>query len=491
MTRHDRPDATLVEAGLVRADERTAISRDTLSDDTLPEPSGVRRVPVDSDPWSHVGRRCHHFEITAPIGHGGMGTVYAAWDRALHRRVAVKVLLGDGTEEHERFLDEARGQARLSSPHVVHVYYVGHTQLAEHGGKSAFFAMELVEGGTLGDVLARGETLEPSHAIEHMAGVAMGLRDALAVGIVHRDIKPNNLLLDASGQVRIADFGVARHLNPNRDAELTLTGRFVGTPLYMAPEQVRGEPVDHRADMYSLGCTFYHLLAGEPPFRGASVGEIVGRQLCEKARPLAEVAPKVPRALAEVIERLLEKEPGRRFESWEAVLTALEAAKKPARRAGVPARGAACAIDVIVAITLARVFGWPGLLLHLAAITVAHARFGQTLGKWLMSIEVRSTSGERIGMLASLGRTITSLWLPLLVALTLFVTTGSSSFDLAVAHVQARDANAFARLLLATVLGNGVLCTLYAAGLSAALLHPAKRAVHDLLLSSEVVYRLP
>lgn len=476
-------------ADTTRASGDLLAVRDTLPDDTLPSPSGIR----SSD--DHVGKRCDHFEITAPIARGGMGIVYSGWDRALRRRVALKVLPDDVDElpeERERFLDEARAQARLSSPHVVHVYYVGRTRLdGEDGPESSFFAMELVEGGTLADVIERGERLEPARARQLMLDVASGLRDALAAGIVHRDIKPSNLLVDASGKVRIADFGVARRLDPDRDLGRTLTGRLVGTPLYMAPEQARGEAVDHRADMYSLGCSFYHLLAGQPPFDGSTVIEITRRQLTEKLRPLSELAPSVPRALAAVIERLLEKDPARRYESYEALLGALAAADRPARAAGVAARGAACAIDVVVAVVLIRVLGWPGLLLHLAAITVAHARLGQTLGKWLMHIEVRAIDGSRPGMWRSAGRTLTSLWLPLLVGVTLLSTAGPSGLATLLAELSGQDVNAFGRVLLALVLGNGVLTALYVAGLVFALLHPHKRAVHDLLASTEVVYRLP
>lgn len=469
--------------------------RATLFDDTLPQVSGVHRLPTaGSDPFTHVGRRCGHFEITDLIGQGGMGTVYAAWDGALHRRVALKVLpdtVDERSEAHERFLEEARAQARLSSPHVVHVYYVGRTRLSRGDKVSAFFAMELVEGGTLEDVLARGETLEPARARELMVGVALGLRDALAAGIVHRDIKPSNLLLDAAGQVRIADFGVARHLHAERELRLTLSGRMVGTPLYMAPEQARGEPADHRADMYSLGCTFYHLLAGEPPFPGRTVGEIVAKHLSAEPAPLSEVAPHVPSGLSAVIERLLDKDPARRFESYEALLAALEALDRRARVAGVPARAAACAVDVGVVIGIAWVFGWAGLLLHLAAVTLAHARFGQTLGKWLMHIEVRTTSGARLGLLRSLARTLTSLWLPLVLAAMVFVTTGSQSFDLALAFVRARDLGGLGHMLLSFFWAGGVLSVVYLAGLAVALLDPARRAAHDRLVSSEVVYRLP
>ena len=172
--------------------------------------------------------------------------------------------------------------------------------------------MELVEGGALEAVLEAGETLEPERARRLMLEVARGLKDAVAAGIIHRDIKPSNLLLDKSGAIKIADFGVAKPIG-GTDSKITQEGAIVGSPLYMAPEQARGEEVDHRADMYSMGCTFYHLLSGKPPFDGPTPIAVVAKHLTTPAPPLGEARAKVPSKLVAIIERLMAKDAAARF----------------------------------------------------------------------------------------------------------------------------------------------------------------------------------
>jgi serine/threonine-protein kinase len=226
----------------------------------------------------------------------GWAQVYVGHDRSLDRRVAIKVLpdeLATQPDLQERFVREARAQAQLNSPHVVHIYYIGHTPAASGETGSLFFAMELVEGGALENVLDGGEKLDAERARKLMIQVARGLRDAEAAGIIHRDIKPSNLLVDRNGDIKIADFGVAKPIR-QRDSKITQEGAVVGSPLYMAPEQARGEAVDHRADMYSLGCTFYHLLSGAPPFDGPTPIVVVSKHLTATPAPLSEVAAARP-----------------------------------------------------------------------------------------------------------------------------------------------------------------------------------------------------
>lgn len=363
-----------------------------FDDETLPEagllrgayvPRAPARAAVVSADQGFFREVCAHFEIQDLIGQGGMGLVYRAWDRALCRKVAIKILPDESapsSDDRERLLDEARAQARLSSPNVVHVYYVGRVQHPDHQlSDCAFFAMELCEGGTLDDVLARGGRLEAARARELLAGVACGLRDALAAGLVHRDIKPSNLLLDESGRVRIADFGLARRLGERGRVGSTYRGRFVGTPLYMAPERARGDAYDHRADMYSLGCTFYHLLSGRPPYDGRNVVQILHGHLAQKARPLAEVAPGVPRALARIVERLMEKEPARRFASYDELLEALDDAARPSR---TPPRSASLAFGLVVAALLTVSFGWLGLVSCFCAAAATSFRLWPDLRNW-------------------------------------------------------------------------------------------------------------
>jgi uncharacterized RDD family membrane protein YckC len=432
------------------------------------------------------------FDIEERIGRGGMGLVYRAWDRVLRRRVALKVLPDSGDEaagDHERILQEARAQARLSSPHVVHVYEVGRTRHPENAAlEASFFAMELCEGGTLDDILERGEKLEPERACELLRAVARGLADALAHGIVHRDIKPSNLLLDELGRVHIADFGVARCL---ADGRLTVTrsGRLVGTPIYMAPEQARGEATDHRADIYSLGCTFYHLLAGRPPFDGSNPIRILQGHLREQPPPLAKVAPAVPRPLARMLERMLEKDPERRFQSYEELIAALDSAARPVRYAGIGLRAAAASADFAIAVAAIVALGWRGLLLHLALVTALHATRGQSVGKWLMGIQVRSIEGTELGAWRALARTASSVWLPMLVGITLIASAKTDGLLELVEQLKSQDVHGFSRTLMGLALGHSFFTALYAIGLAVALFNPQKRAAHDLIAGSEVVYR--
>jgi uncharacterized RDD family membrane protein YckC/tRNA A-37 threonylcarbamoyl transferase component Bud32 len=476
-----------------------AVSADAY-DTTLLAESGARvtgTTPAgrQSTPGRWVGARFDHFEIDAPLGHGGMGDVYLARDRSLDRRVAIKVLPDQYAEQpalYERFVREARAQARLNSPHVAHIYYIGRTPpRAEGHPGSLFFAMELVKGGALGDLLEQGETLDPERARQAMIQVARGLEHALAAGIVHRDIKPSNLLAGEDGSVKIADFGVAKPIDDQVDAKITQDGVVVGSPLYMAPEQARGETVDHRADMYALGCSFYHLLSGEPPFRGATALAIVSSHLVEEPRPLDEVSPKVPQALARIVARLLAKDPAERYSTYAELIQALEAAAPEAiRHAGFWVRGAAVGIDLTLTVCVIGLLGWPGLVLHLVYVTLAHGLRGQTLGKFLLHLEVRRPDGGRLGLGRALARTLTSLWLPFLVGAVILVTEGKLGLKMAIEQMRVQNVETFQALLYAVAVGNALLSLLFMVGLVLAAFHPEKRAAHDLVVGSEVVYRL-
>ncbi len=449
----------------------------------------------DGSPEHWVGARFDHFDVEAPLGRGGMGDVYRGHDRSLDRRVAIKVLpdeYADQQELYDRFVREARAQAMLNSAHVAHIYYIGRTPPRRQGhGGSLFFAMELVEGGALEDVLERGETLEPERARRSMIQVARGLQAAQGAGIVHRDIKPSNLLLDKNGDIKIADFGVAKPIRGDQDSKITQEGAVVGSPLYMAPEQAKGDTVDHRADMYALGCTFYHLLTGSPPFSGPTPLVVVSKHLTEKPRPVLEANPRLPRALAKIVDRLLEKNPAARFASYDDLIAALEAAAPEAiRHGGFWTRGAAVAVDVVIATTVIGVIGWPGLVLHLLYVTLAHAWRGQTLGKYLMNLQVRRPGGGRLTMGRSLARTVTSMWLPFLIGAAILVTEGKIGLKTSIEQIQLQDVDAFKGLLYAIALGNALLSLLYLIGLGLAAFHPDKRAAHDLVVGSEVVYRL-
>ncbi len=461
---------------------------------TLLAESGPRATPRPAQTsWERfAGKTFDHFELDKLIARGGMGAVYLARDRSLDRQVAIKVLPEELASEPallERFIREARAQARLNSAYVVHIHHIGRMPAEQSSSPSLYFAMELVDGGSLERVIDGGDRLEPERARTLMTQVARGLRDAAEAGIIHRDIKPSNLLLDKNGAVKIADFGVAKPVGA--DSKITHDGMVVGSPLYMPPEQAKGLDVDHRADMYSLGCTFYHLLAGSPPYDGPTPLAVVSKHMTEPLAPLRGIVPLVPPRLAQVVERLMAKEASDRFDSYDDLILALEAAAPAALRpAGFWVRGAAVSLDVGMAAALVAVLGWRGIVLHLVYVTAVHALWGQTAGKYLMSLQVLRTDGQRIGWGRSIARTLTSLWMPFLTGLLILLTRGAAELERSIEHMQPAEFDSFRGFLIAVAIGNVLLCLLYFAGMALAAFHPQKRAAHDLIVGSQVVYRL-
>jgi uncharacterized RDD family membrane protein YckC len=472
--------------------------------------------PASDDPW--IGAKIDHFTIEAPLGKGGMGAVYLAHDRSLDRKVAIKVLSSElvgenepdpardeeaaaaaahrARELEERFTREARAQARLTSPFVVVIYHVGHARVPSARKDapprtSLYFAMEVVPGNTLETVLDAEKTLEPERARRMMLGVAEGLRAAHEGGIIHRDIKPSNLLVTKEGRIKIADFGLAKPLSQD-DPRITEAGMLLGSPLYMAPEQARGEEIAARADMYALGCTFYHLLVGKPPFDGPNGIAVIAKHMSLPAPRLADKAPAVPHALAAIIERLMKKDPKERFPTYDALIEALEAAAPQAvTYAGVTTRAAALGIDAVIAATLIAFLGAGGLFVHLVYVTVGHAFFGQTLGKYLLNIEVRrSHGGGRIGLWRAVARTLVAMWLPALIGVVILLTQGRHHLAEMIDNMKPSELSDFRGVVVAFVVSNVLLSLLYAVSIGIAAFHPHKRAVHDFLGSSEVVYRL-
>jgi serine/threonine-protein kinase len=250
------------------------------------------------------------YHVEAEIGRGGMAVVYRALDTRLRRKVALKVLppeLAFREEVRRRFLREAQMAAQLSHPNIVPIYSVDETS------GLVYFAMGLVEGDPLSKLLY----LEPRPPIAMVRRLLREVADALqyahAHGVVHRDIKPDNILVEAtSGKALVTDFGIARAAEG--DARLTLTGIAVGTPAYMSPEQAMGErEIDGRADIYALGIVAYQMLAGELPFQAANTPSMLMKHLSERPRPLLELRPDLPANLASAIERALAKGPNERW----------------------------------------------------------------------------------------------------------------------------------------------------------------------------------
>ena len=270
--------------------------------------------------------------IEAEIGRGGMAAVFRALDLRLHRHVAIKALppeLAFNADVRTRFLREAQMAAQLSHPNIVPIYTVD-----ERGGV-VYFVMALVEGESLATRLARPPRLSVDAIRRVLAEVADALEYAHACGVVHRDIKPDNILLDkATGRAVVTDFGIARAAAV--DARLTVTGVAVGTPAYMSPEQAMGErEVDGRSDQYSLGIVAYQMLVGETPFKAANTPAMLMKHLSEVPRSIRERRPDVPTPLAAAIDRALAKKPEDRWPSAGAFRDALNqpiaAAPEPSR----------------------------------------------------------------------------------------------------------------------------------------------------------------
>ncbi|MBL8960051.1 MAG: serine/threonine protein kinase, partial [Gemmatimonadetes bacterium] len=266
------------------------------------------------------------YEIRQLLGAGGMGTVYRAVDRELGETVALKTLSGASLAEGrgpalDRFREEIRLARRISHRNVVRTHDLGVVD------GTYYLTMELVDGRSLEDVLAQEGTLSP-RAVHSIAVQALRALDAAhAVGVVHRDIKPPNLLLDGSGLLKVTDFGIARLADAGgRAGKLTATGMVVGTPAYMAPEQLAGEAVDARADLYALGAVLYECLTGKSPHEGLGLMQLFAR--AQQGTPAPDVRaerPDTPAGLAEVVRQALSPRAAGRYANAQAMLDALEA----------------------------------------------------------------------------------------------------------------------------------------------------------------------
>ncbi|MEU8521919.1 serine/threonine-protein kinase [Streptomyces sp. NBC_01216] len=247
------------------------------------------------------------YRLHTCIGRGGMGEVWQATDEVLGRPVAVKLMLGHETDPSaaDRFRLEAQTAARLSHPHVVGVFDFG-----TWDGK-LFLVMELVEGSSLAGESGTALVLPPERVAVVAAHAAAGLAAAHRQGVVHRDIKPGNLLLDVDGTVKLADFGIARFVD-DPSAALTTTGQIVGTGLYLAPERALGQPASSASDVYSLGCVLYQLLTGRPPFQGDTATALLYQHIDTPPAPPRQLGVGLPHAFETYLLTLLAKQPERR-----------------------------------------------------------------------------------------------------------------------------------------------------------------------------------
>ncbi|MDO8362618.1 MAG: Stk1 family PASTA domain-containing Ser/Thr kinase [Actinomycetota bacterium] len=256
------------------------------------------------------------YEIQQRIGRGGMADVFLARDLLLDRPVAIKVLFPEFAVDPnfvERFRREAQSAANLNHPNIVGVYDWG--QYAN----TYFMAMEYVQGRTLADILRANGHVNSQQAAEIASEVAAALGFAHRNGVVHRDIKPANILIGANGQVKVADFGIARAMNAPTESNLTQAGSVMGTATYISPEQAQGAQPDPRSDLYSLGIVLYEMVAGRPPFSGENPVSIAYKQVHEMPQPLNQLVADVPKPFEAIVAKLLSKKPEIRYPTAEAL----------------------------------------------------------------------------------------------------------------------------------------------------------------------------
>jgi len=274
------------------------------------------------------------FTVGPLLGQGGFAAVFRVRDTSLNRDVAVKVLdveLAPSPNVAERFLREAQTVARLEHPHIVPIYKVGRQE------EIFYIIMRCIDGTSLGELLETHKKLSVGDAARIARQVADALAYAHAHDIVHRDVKPDNILLDKSGHVLVTDFGIAKAAQAAQAAtpgslQLTTEGMIVGTPQYMSPEQASGDKLDGRSDIYSLGIVLYQMLTGAPPFDGPSSASILAQQLTQAPAPIRRERPDVSEEMAVVLERMLEKNPTKRFQTASEVSRSLVDALPTAAR---------------------------------------------------------------------------------------------------------------------------------------------------------------
>ena len=428
------------------------------ADETLAMPaagdSGSLRLPTQ-------GNVVAGYRLETELGRGGMGVVYEAAHNETGRRVALKLLspeLAGNTETMERFLREAKLAAALSHPRSTFVFEAGKDQ------GCPYIIMELMPGHTLKEVSEEEGPMPVNRAVDVILDVIDGLSAAHEAGVIHRDVKPSNCFMDSDGRVKVGDYGLSKSLVVESD--LTQSGSFLGTPLYSAPEQVRGVEVDERTDLYAVGATLYALIAGQAPFTGESAA-VIAQIVSDEAPLLSNVAEEIPADLDQVVSRTLEKDPDKRFQDLgQLKLALLPFATGGSSLADVGRRLAAYMIDqvsaqVVLAI-LGGLFGAVGSMWALSAgaggdinlsigsdntgaqqmktitlwnfafngvaifgfFVLCEARSGQTPGKRMMRVRVVGANGTSPGWKAAILRSLVFFIPYELVALLAFFASG-------------------------------------------------------------------
>lgn len=286
-----------------------------------------------------TGKQFGAYEIVAPLGEGGMASVYKAYQPAMERFVAVKVLsrkLAESDEFTSRFQREAILLAQLQHPHILPVFDYGQ----QEDGYS-YIVMPFLQNGTLAELLqARRRTLTEVHQIMTQLGGALGY--AHARGMIHRDVKPSNVLIDEQGNCLLTDFGLARMVEASSD-KLTSAGAIMGTPAYMSPEQGKGDSLDGRSDLYSLGVIFYEMLTGQVPYRDKLPMMVVIKHIRDPLPSARELAPDLSDALERVLIKSLDKEPDQRYQTAEDFVQAIQ----KAIQGNPPGRAVSKALDSV------------------------------------------------------------------------------------------------------------------------------------------------
>jgi len=303
----------------------------------------TRRNADGSDPgadaswWQQLrGLTLDHYKITGRIASGGMGAVFRATDQRLKRDVALKVLPPEHCQDPElvqRFHQEAQAAAQLDHDNIARVYYIGQDQGLH------YIAFEFVAGTNIRDMLAERGRMKIDESIDYVMQVARALRHSASRGVVHRDIKPSNLIVTPGGRVKLVDMGLARHFERRRDSDLTQTGVTMGTFDYISPEQARDpRTADIRSDIYSLGCTFYHMLTGQPPFPHGTVLQKLLQHQAETPPDPRQLNAELPSNLSRLVARMIAKRAEDRYQTPETALTALQEVGREIRAARRAAR---------------------------------------------------------------------------------------------------------------------------------------------------------
>ena len=459
-------------------------------------------LPADLPFLFAPGQRFGPYLIVRPLGKGGMGQVYEAEETESGRRIAMKILsrgLGDD-EERERFLREGQLAASLSHPNTVYVFGTNEVQ------GFPVIAMELAPGGTLKDLVVEGTPLTPAQAVDAILQVVAGLEAAAALGILHRDIKPSNCFVDRDGRVLVGDFGLSMTTLARDAATLEVAGTIMGTPGFASPEQLRGETLDVRSDIYSVGATLYYLLTGRAPFDDKSVVTLIARVASEAPPVLTTFRPDVPARLASLVAKCLAKTPGERYASYPALAAALEPFRSAALTpASLGRRFLAGFIDnftstlpmlpfnMVMGSRLGEDFARRGLSLlvilpsivsSLLYYTILEGRFGCGFGKAVLNLRVIDETQAAPGLRRAFIRSLVFLLPPQLISqavgLLLLRYAGATPAEVSAGNVVASVAGFASLLTTLLALASMFLTARRANGFA---------AIHDRLTRTRVVVR--